>query len=254
MKAIKVLGIAALALLAVAIGCANPNATPVPEIPLTKATPKLNEVTAILAPTATQEPTAIPADWGRFAPKPMDGTCYRLENSLCVSVNSVDWDASASMPEVTIVGDSRLFGFTDRPPTGYKFVVIELYLFNSGNSEINTEAIWWGEIYSLDKNREAYREYGVEVMGQGTNKGILNLEGNINPETGEHDGCIKFEYPDIPDDWGDGLFDAYMPPGENLPWKPCFVVPEADLSTLVLKWPHFIEGQPVWFALRPEPQ
>ena len=242
MKAIKVWGIAALALLAVTIGCANPNATPVPEI------------SAIPAPTATLDPATIPADWGRFAPWPMDGTCYRLENSLCVSVNSVDWDASANMPEVTIVGDSRLFSFTDRTPAGYKFVVIELYIFNTGNSEINTKAIWWGEIYALDKNLEAPREYGVEVIGQGTNKGILDLGININPETGEQDGCTTFDAPDIPDTWVDGGFNIYVPPGENLPWQLCFVVPEADLSTLVLKWPHFVEGPPVWFALRPEPQ
>ena len=264
MKAIKVWGIAALALLAVAIGCANPNATPVPAIPAPTATLEPTETpaptataqpTAILAPTATPEPTAIPEVWGRFTPKPMDGTCYRLENSLCVSVHSVDWDAPANMPEVTVIGDTRSFGFTDRPPAGYKFVVIELYVFNAGNNEINTEAIWLGEMYSIgNMHREANKELGIEVMGQGTNSGILNLDINLNPETGEQDGCTTFGYLDIPDAWVEGFSDIYVPPGENLPWQLCFVVPEADLSTLVLKWPHFVEGPPVWFALRPEPQ
>ena len=197
--------------------------------------------TAISLPTATPEPTEIPETWGRFYPWPMDGTCYRLENSLCVGVKSVDWNAPARMPEVTEVGDSRLFGLTERPPTGSNFVVIELYLFNSGITEISTKAIWWSEAFGLAKGGQ-----GVEVMGQRTNTRILNLNVNVNPLTGEQDGCIILDDPDIPETWvEDGGWNVYIPPGENLRWKPCFVVPEADLSTLVLKWPHFVEGPAV---------
>ena len=182
------MGIAALALLAVANGCANSDSTLVTTIPLPMVTQK---PAAIPLPTATPEPTAIPKDWGRFDPWPMDGTCYRLENSLCVAVKSVDWDASANMPEVTIIGGSRSFGFTDRPPAGYKFVVVELHLFNTGNNEINTKPIWLGESYNLDDRLGGVDErLGVEVMRQGSNVSILDLNLNINPETGERDGCI----------------------------------------------------------------
>ena len=69
------MGIAALALLAVANGCANSDSTLVTTIPLPTATQK---PAAIPLPTATPEPTAIPKDWSRFDPWPMDGTCYTL--------------------------------------------------------------------------------------------------------------------------------------------------------------------------------
>jgi len=153
---------------------------------------------------------------------------------------------------VTEIGDRRLFELSERTPGGHKFVAIELYIFNSGSDEINTDAIWWGEIYSLnDSFSDDIDRLGVEVWGEATNARKLNLDVNKNPDTGKQDGCTTRGRPDIPAEWGEG-FDIYLPPGENLPWKLCFVVPEEDLPTLVLRWPHFIDGPAIWFALHPE--
>lgn len=157
---------------------------------------------------------------------------------------------------MTKVGDTRSVSFTDRPPTGFNFVVIEFYILNAGQQEVNTKALWDGEIHNIQyfglDGRLFDEWYGVEVVGQATNQRVRNIGLNINPESGEQDGCTVSDEPDIPDVWFDGAFNLYLPPGENLPWKPCFVVAEKDLPTLALRWPHFIDGPAIWFALRPD--
>lgn len=231
------------------IGCIV--VSPVPNsTPTATATPRLT-IPAVSLPTETPEPTDIPQEYGRFHPWPKDGTCYTLENSLCVGVRSVDWNASGKASNVEGTAGTRVYSsIGPRPPTGFKFVVIELYMFNVGNRDINTDRIWSNQgFHTFYLHRKEDKGIGIEVMGQGTDTAILDLRGSINPNTGEQDGCIVLEEPDIPESWVEGPTDIYVPPGGNLPWKLCFTVPNEDLSTLVLKWPHFIEGPAIWFAL-----
>ena len=166
----------------------------------------------------------------------------------------MDWNASGTTSGTEETRLTRVYSpIGPRTPTSYKFVVVELYLYNSGDSDINTDDIWLNEFHHLSGlGRGEDNGLGIEVMGRGSNMGILDLDVNINPRTGEQDGCSVSGDWNIPDSWIEGTFDIYVPPGGNLPWKPCFTVPEEDISTLVLKWPHFVDGPAIWFALHPE--
>ena len=102
--------------------------------------------------------------------------------------------------------------FNDPPPDGHKFVMIEISLLNQGNIERN----------SITGDTDS------DVLGQGTNVVIRST------------GCGV-----IPNDlkWADVF------PGGRVSGNICFVVPDEDISTLVLRWEYSFRDA-LWFALR----
>ncbi len=103
--------------------------------------------------------------------------------------------------------------FNDPPPADHKFVMVEVFVLNQGSVERN----------SITADSDS------EVLGEGTNVAIRSTRCGVIPNDLE---------------WA----DVY--PGGSLSGNICFVVPEEDISTLMLLWePTF--GDKLWFALHP---
>lgn len=172
----------------------------------------------LVTPTPTPTHTPIPVGQGmaRHSPWPMDGTCYGPSNGLCLSVDSVDWDA---WPEIDAHHEDN------RPPReNHKYVIVGVSVLNQGGVLSTAYDVF---------NRSA-------VIGDGKNTPI-GYDSN--------DGCTRWPNLDqghLPNKLNDEV-DIY--PGDTISGNLCFVVHEDDIDTLVMGW-RPIYGEPaIWYAL-----
>ena len=171
--------------------------------------PEPTVIEVFVTPTPTPSPTPVPPeDQGLSRHSPFPMDYGCVGATGDFCIDVVSLDWDA-WPEIQAENESN-----DSPPADHKFVMIEMSAhLGVGHGETETSS---GSVLSR-----------AAVLGQGTNVAI------------DSGGCgiIPNAFP-----------STDVSPGDSVSGNICYVVPEEDISTLVLRWDS--SWIPLWYALR----